>query len=151
MGMPDPTHLVVDCSVMARWVLPGEDHSGQALEIMRDMQVGSVALWAPDLLPSEIGGAMLRAVRRGRIAEADARSSARALLAVPVKLHPSGGLVLRAFEIAAAENQRIYDCFFVALSEYLGVEFWTGDERLYNALNLRFPFVRFVADYPTAR
>jgi len=133
---------------MARWILPGEEHSDQALQIMRDRQAGTVELWAPDLLPSEIGGAMLRAVRRGRIAEADARSSARALLAVPVNIHPSSGLVLRAFEIAAAENQRIHDCFYVALAQYLGIEFWTGDERVCNALSPRFPFVRFVADYP---
>lgn len=134
--------------VMARWVLPGEEHSDHALAVMRDRQAGAIELVAPDLLPSEIGSAMLRAVRRDRIPAEDALASIRALLAVPVSLYPSGDLVLRSFEIAAAENQRIYDCFYVALAEFLGVDYWTGDERLCNALGRRFPFVRFVADYP---
>jgi hypothetical protein len=48
-------------------------------------------------------------------------------------------------------NQRIYDCFYVALAEREGVNFWTGDERLYNALATHLPFIRFIADYKPLR
>jgi hypothetical protein len=35
----------------------------------------------------------------------------------------------------------------VALAERDGVELWTGDERLYNALHAQYPSVRWIADY----
>jgi predicted nucleic acid-binding protein len=44
-------------------------------------------------------------------------------------------------------QQRAYDCLYVALAERDGIELWTGDERLYNALHAQHPFVRWIADY----
>jgi predicted nucleic acid-binding protein len=35
----------------------------------------------------------------------------------------------------------------VALAERDGSELWTGDERLYNALRVQHPCVRWIADY----
>jgi predicted nucleic acid-binding protein len=139
--------LVVDCSVLVKWELTSEDHSGKAMALFQDWQAGRVALHAPDLLPSEIGSAFLRAVRRGRLTVAQALQSVQGLLKFPFVLHASSPLVLRAFDIAHGQNQRIYDCFYVALAEREGTEFWTGDERLYNALRLQYPFVRFIANY----
>ena len=62
-------------------------------------------------------------------------------------MHDSRPLVDRAFEIAHQHDQRIYDCFYVALAEREGVTFWTSDQRIYHALSAHFPFVRLIADY----
>jgi hypothetical protein len=35
----------------------------------------------------------------------------------------------------------------VALAERDGLELWTGDERLYNALHAQYPSVRWITDY----
>jgi predicted nucleic acid-binding protein len=83
--------------------------------------------------------------------QTQARSSIQSLLGLPFVLHPSSPLVVRAFEIAQGQNQRIYDCFYVALAEREGVDFWTSDARLYNALNGQFPFVCFIAHYTRKR
>ena len=139
--------MVVDCSVLAKWELPGEDYTQEALEVYRDWEAEAITILSPDLLPSEIGSVFLRAVRRGRVAAAQAQVGMQRLLDLPYILQPSTPLVPRAFEIAHRHNQRIYDCFYVALAEREGVSFWTSDERLFNALNTHFPCVRFIAHY----
>jgi predicted nucleic acid-binding protein len=66
-------------------------------------------------------------------------------------LHDSGPLVDRAFETAHGNDQRIYDCFYVALAEREGVNFWTSDLRIYNALSRHFPFIHLIANYVPLR
>ncbi len=60
-------------------------------------------------------------------------------------------LVSRAFEIAVPSHQHAYDCIYVAVAEAKKLEFWTGDERLYNALHSTFPFIRRIAHYQRKR
>src|SRR5687767_1273778 len=132
MAVPQAvTALVIDCSVLAKWELADEDYRPEALELFRDWQASAVLLHAPDLLPSEIGSTFLSALRRNRLTKAEARASIQGLLSFTYVLHESTPLVTRAFEIAYQHNQRIYDCFYVALAEREGVDFWTSDERLF--------------------
>jgi predicted nucleic acid-binding protein len=137
--------------VLVKWELPAEEYTAQAMEMLADWQSGTIAFRCPDLLPSEIGSTILRAVRRNRITEEEARVSIQNLLNVDYGLQPSVPLVHRAFEIARQHNQRIYDCFYVALAEREDIEFWTSDQRLFNALGAHFPFVRLLADYVPRR
>jgi predicted nucleic acid-binding protein len=143
--------VVVDCSVIAKWELPAEDHTPEAMELLQDWEASAVSLRCPDLLPSEIGSTFLRAVRRNRITEDEATASIENLLNVDYDLQSSAPLVHRAFEIALQLNQRIYDCFYIALAEREAIEFWTGDRRLFNAMNAHFPFIRFIAAYVPLR
>jgi predicted nucleic acid-binding protein len=143
--------LVIDCSVVVKWELPGEDYANEALELFYDWKAGAVALCSPGLLPSEIGSVFLRAWRCGRMTQAQAQSSIQSLLGLPFVLQPSSPLVVRAFEIAQRHNQRIYECFYVTLAEREGVDLWTSDERLYNALHIHFPFINFIAHYSRKR
>ena len=101
----------------------------------------------PDHFPSEVISAFLRACRRDRITADEARKAIRDLLALPFILRDVTALADRAFAIAYQHQQRAYDCFYVALAERDGIELWTGDERLYNALHAQHAFVRWIADY----
>jgi predicted nucleic acid-binding protein len=143
--------LVVDCSVVVKWELPAEEYTSEAMELFQDWQAGAVVVHSPDLLPSEIGSVFLRALRRDRVTDEEARASIQNLLSLDYILHDSRPLVPSAFEIAHRHNQRIYDCFYVALAERDGISFWTSDERLYNALHLDYPFVQFIAHYTPHR
>jgi len=139
--------VVTDCSVLIKWEMSDEEHTDAALEMLQDWQSGSLIVQAPDLLHSEIGSAFLRALRRGRVSETEALASIRGLLAFPFVIHPSSLLVEPAFEIARRLDQRIYDCFYVALAERESCEFWTGDERLFNALAHHHACLRFIGNY----
>jgi len=145
------TPLVVDANVLVKSELPGEAHAQEALELLLDWRAGALTIHAPDLLPSEIGSVFLRGLRRGRVTQQQALASLHTLLALPYQLHASTPLVLRSLEIADRYSQRIYDCFYVSLAEREGMELWTADERLRNALATHFPFIRFIADYKPLR
>jgi predicted nucleic acid-binding protein len=95
--------------------------------------------------------AFLRAHRRGRVSRLEAEDAVRDLLALPFVLFDGAPIVMRAFEIAQAHNQRSYNCIYIAATEREGLELWTGDQRLYNALQAHFAFVRWVGDYQRRR
>jgi len=115
------------------------------------MDAKAVDCIAPDILPAEIASAFLRAVRRGRLTFSEAIEAVRELVATPVRLYPSSALLERALQIAHTYQQGLFDCLYVALAEREGVELWTGDERLVNALSLHFPFIRFIGEYKPRR
>ena len=40
-----------------------------------------------------------------------------------------------------------YDSHYLALAEMLGLELWTADERLYNAVKDALPWVKWLGDF----
>jgi predicted nucleic acid-binding protein len=144
--------LIVDCSVVAKWYLPSELHASEARELMLDGERPAVQICAPDQLRPEILNTFLKAYRRNRVQLQEARDAVRQLLAYPFTLYRTTPRVIsRAFDIAVRANQHAYDCVYVALAEAKKLDFWTGDERLYNAVHAAFPFVRRIADYQRTR
>ncbi len=139
--------LVVDCSVVVKWKLTAEDYASEAEELLLDWQNQSLELCAPNLLQSEVMSAFLRAHRRGRMSESEAMDAIRDLLELPFLLFDVAPIVVTAFEIAQQYSQRSYDCIYVALARREGMELWTGDRRLYNALSPHVTFVRWIGDY----
>jgi predicted nucleic acid-binding protein len=144
----NPTaRLVADCSVVVKWRFTDEPFCAEANDLLLDWQAGAIEIVAPDLLPAEVMSAFLRAARRSRVTEAEAQGAIRDLLALPFDFQATLPLAATAFEIALRFNQRAYDCYYVALAERAGLEFWTGDERLYNALHHHYPLIRWIGDY----
>ena len=139
--------LTVDCSVVVKWKITAEDDYSKADALLLDWQQQAVELCAPNLLQSEVMSAFLRAHRRGRVDEREAREAIRDLLALPFVLFDVAPVVNRAFDIAQQYNQRSYDCIYVALAEGEDMELWTGDRRLYNALHDHLAFIQWIGDY----
>ncbi len=139
--------LTVDCSVVVKWKITAEDDAAKADALLLDWQQQAVELCAPNLLQSEVMSAFLRAHRRGRVDEREAREAIRDLLALPFVLFDVAPVVNRAFDIAQQYNQRSYDCIYVALAEGEDMELWTGDRRLYNALHDHLAFIQWIGDY----
>ncbi len=143
--------LTVDCSIVVKWKITAEDHADAAEELLLDWQQQAVELCAPTLLQAEIMSAFLRAHRRGRVSAEEAKEAIGDLLTLPFRLLDIASVATRAFEIAQQHNERSYDCIYVALAEREGLELWTGDQRLYNALHTHCGFVRWIADYQRKR
>jgi predicted nucleic acid-binding protein len=148
---PAVENLVVDCGVALKWELSGEADSDRALEMLLDWRSGAIRVHSVDLLASEIGSAFLKVVRQRRATAAEAEASIDNLLGLLYQLHASRPLVSRSFQIALRHEQRVYDCFYVALAEREGFPFWTSDARLYNALHGYFPFIRLLTNYIPCR
>ncbi len=144
--------LLLDSGVTVMWHIATEQSSLQAREVLLDGQSATVTFACSDQLPIEITSAFLKAMRRGRISRERARQAISEILAIPFTVfRATERILLRAFEIAEVGNQRLYDCVPVAMAERHSAEFWTADERLYNALHGTFPFVRWIAHYQQKR
>jgi predicted nucleic acid-binding protein len=144
--------LLLDSGVTVKWHIPTEEYASEARELMLDGFDGVISFACSDQLPVEITSAFLKAMRRGRISRENARRAIPEILAVRFTMfRATERILLRALELAQTWNQKLYDCVPVAMAERYHIEFWTADERLYNALHTQFQFVRWIAHYQRRR
>ncbi len=143
---------VVDCSVALKWKFANEPYHTEAIELLLDIRSGLVEPIAPVIFAAELGSALLRATRQGRINYDEALQVMNDIWDIGVVLLPvTLDLLARAYEIAFRYQQGFFDCLYVALAEARGTEFWTGDQRLFNALHNAFPFIHWIGDYKPKR
>jgi predicted nucleic acid-binding protein len=149
---PQRQRLAVDCSLGVKWKIPTEPYAVEAREVYLDWQHGAIEVCAPVIIQAELTSAFLRAFRKGRVTEAEATDAIRELLALPFGFYQATAVIgLRAFALARQHNQGAFDCIYLTIAEQEGIELWTGDLRLYNALHGQYPFVRWVVDYVRKR
>jgi predicted nucleic acid-binding protein len=100
-------------------------------------------LIAPSLLHYEVTNVIWRSQRAGEITLAEAQSGLEAALSLPIAIVDDDELHLEAFAIARRFNlPASYDAHYLALAEREGVEFWTTDRRLLNAVQHEYPWAR---------
>lgn len=138
---------VLDASVALKWVLREPD-SPRALRLRDDARAAVHQFLAPDTFPVEIGHALVRAERRGRVSRADGWPWWQLVMAEAPALVPYFPLMPRAYAIASAGGGGVYDCMYVALAEREACELITADDRLIRALQPRFSFIRSLASLP---
>lgn len=120
--------LVIDSSIAVKWYLPEEGSDRAALLL----ESGS-ALFAPDLLISEVGNVLWK--RRRDMPAEELRVIAGTLTsACPITLRSSGALLEGALSIALAFDRTVYDSLYLALAVSEDCRLVTADERLINAL-----------------
>lgn len=144
--MPD---VVVDASVAAKWQLKDEAHVAEAERLLRTIESGAVRLVVPDFWRYEVAGLYTKAVANGRMGDVDALEALSDVLRIPaVRLplpHP-----MDAFRAARRFNRSLIDCFYLAIAEERGCDFWSDDRKLCRALSPTYPFVRWIGDYAAA-
>jgi predicted nucleic acid-binding protein len=130
--------IVIDSSVVAKWVLPESD-SAQAQLLVADASARGDRLVVLDLVFSEVGNAIWKRHRQGAITADEARDCWNDMLSSPVHVEATIPLMTRALEIAMSYDRAVYDALFVALSESLAAEGITADEPLFHVVNADFP------------
>jgi predicted nucleic acid-binding protein len=98
-----------------------------------------ITFLVPDLFWVELGNALWKLVRKGRIASSQAVSALSAVRNLEIPTVPGLELVPQALQIAIRHDRTVYDCLYVALATTTANEFVTADERLANALAAYFP------------
>jgi predicted nucleic acid-binding protein len=107
-----------------------------------------VEVIAPALLRYEVTSALWRKVVRGAMSLSDARRALEVALSPGIKFLNPPELSLHAFDLAARlDRPTAYEAHYLALAELMQGEFWTADERLYNAVRKDFPNIRWLGDY----
>jgi predicted nucleic acid-binding protein len=135
------TTCVVDASVAAKWLLPaaGEGLLGQANDLLVRHVRRELQLIAPDLIESEVGNVLWKAVRRNRMSREGAENALAHFAALAIQTLPTSDLLGQALQIAVAGDRSFYDSLYVALALATKTDLLTADERLVNALGSRFP------------
>jgi predicted nucleic acid-binding protein len=139
--------VVVDANILIAFSLADEPLHGQAGQILSSWAAARTTLAAPRLFRSEVTAVVRKAVYQRRMSyEQGSRMLAR-LLIYAIEFHEDDVLLISAYELAELFHRpRAYDTQYLALAQRLACEFWTVDERLFNAVKDRFPLIRWLGD-----
>jgi predicted nucleic acid-binding protein len=67
---------------------------------------------------------------------------------IPIHTYFDVALLRRAYELATQFNRpTAYDSQYLAVAERLNCEFWTADQRLFNAAHEQLPWVKWVGNF----
>jgi predicted nucleic acid-binding protein len=130
--------LVVDSSVVAKWVLLEADSADAQLLLAETATHGGL-LVVLDLALVEVANAIWKRQLRKLVSTDEARRLLDVLLRLPVQIEPAGALLPQALDIACRHGRAVYDALFVALAEKKGLQGVTADEPLYNIVHSEFP------------
>ena len=138
--------LVLDASIAVKWLNPHEPLADKANLIRDDYEQGQVSLLVPTFWEYEVANGLNKAVARGHLSEEEGREAIALLLALPAQKEPLPA-PQESYALARRYHRSVYDSWYLYLAETTGCEFWTADQKLYNALKDIFSWVRWLADY----
>jgi len=120
--------VVLDASVVVKWVLRDEVGAAEALEWRERHRSGMDRVAVPEMLFYEVANAI---VWSGRIEPALIEECWVGLLAVGLAVYVLRGKpMLRAIELARVAQTSVYDACYVALAETLECDLVTADAKL---------------------
>lgn len=131
---------ILDSSVAFKCLIP-EMESANAIRLLEDYRNGIHELLAPDILPIEVGHALTRGERQGRVSATNGYTLWSGFLADCPQLVPSIPLMPQAYALSSQMRVGIYDCLYVALAEQEQCELVTADSRLVNTFQGRIAIV----------
>jgi predicted nucleic acid-binding protein len=139
--------VVVDASLVAKWGL-FEEYTEEALALYEDWESAGVRRLAPTLLVSELANTLYKRVRRNEIPEERAREILAALLGLGLVLLDDAELADTAMALAQEfQLTTAYDAFYLSSAELAHCELWTADQRFFNSVSVRLPWVRWIGHY----
>jgi predicted nucleic acid-binding protein len=144
MNVTSSSLVVVDASFLIKlWVQ--EEFSERAREIRVTWGRSRVARYAPALVDYEIVSTLNQKQLRGSLTADEADAVLELALEEPLNIIRTQDAHRDALRLARRHGLRsTYDAHYLALADDLDCEFWTADERLYNAVRERFPFIRWL-------
>jgi predicted nucleic acid-binding protein len=94
----------------------------------------------------EVSNGLYRYSRAGQITQDEAEQLLERALNLGIRFYGDADLHRQALDIAIRHNlPATYDAHYLALAERLGIEFWTADQRLFNAVRSSLSWVNLVS------
>lgn len=129
-GSRERFRVVLDASVVAKWIIPGEPWESESALLKDKISERLVEAHAPALLLYEVASVVSRAVRGGALSEKDA-SEALALLEYLLKVHPARWQDLpEIVKMSLRTGLTVYDAAYLHLSARIGAVLVTANEEL---------------------
>lgn len=141
--MPPSSKVCVDTNLIVRLVLDPDDEV--VWNLWNEWERAGWQVIAPSLLRYELSNSLHRFGHQHSLGLTTIREFLDVALSFAIEYHDDFAIHAEAIEIARRFNRPAsYDAHFLALAERLGVEFYTGDQRLWNAVRHQLPWVRLV-------
>lgn len=132
-SLPQDGAVVLDTSVVIKWVRQGEVLAGRALALRDAYLDGQIVIVVPSLLVYEFANVLHF---KGDLTAEQVQEGVGSLFDMGLEWAlPSREVMGRAVEIAGAHQTTVYDATFVALAESLSAMLITADERLVHQLD----------------
>ena len=141
-----PPELVIDASVVVKWLVPETDDKF-ALRLQDQFRDGELKLLAPPLLLLEVGNALWKRVRRGELSSEAAELCFDQLIIDAPELLEKTEVTISALHLALAHKRPIYDCLYLALALDRRCDLITADERFFAAMSPAYSCVRWLRDF----
>lgn len=126
-----------------------ETYTAQAEALLRWIQAEEISIAAPNLIRYESVSVLRKLAHRGTITPQNGKELLKNILERPIYLVMEGDLLMRAYQIAGEFGMpSAYDAQYLAVAEHLNCAFWTGDRRLFNTVQPRLTWVKYIGDYP---
>jgi predicted nucleic acid-binding protein len=145
------SEICVDANLVIKIAL-SEKFSTETEQLFDECSQKNITIIAPPLIENETDSVIRRYVYIKTITEQEGNLAYTTIESLPVEIviepRIRRSVRLRARELAKLFNQvRVYDSTYAALAELRGCDFWTGDEKFFNSLQGKLPFVHFIRDY----
>ncbi|MCX6024424.1 MAG: type II toxin-antitoxin system VapC family toxin [Chloroflexi bacterium] len=147
--MAERPQLVVDATIGVASVLrvPDEPFTDLSRQVFRDFGNGRIHLVAPHHFYAEVGHALLSALRRRRISEADAEYGLEVLYTSGIETIRHTGVLRGGWTLANRYRCSFYDAGYLALAVMTDSQFVHADKHLSDRLNGLFPNEMWIEDY----
>jgi predicted nucleic acid-binding protein len=140
----------VDANVVV-WSLVPSPLSAQADQFFEDATVRQLTLVAPALLSFEVSSVLRRLVYLRALTPDEGEEAFAIFQRMPIRLSQRRAIVPLAWQLAKEFGRpRTYDAAYLAVAQLYGCELWTADEKLFNAVSRRLPWVRWLGDYASS-
>lgn len=122
--------IVIDASVVAKWLLYDEQGNVAADQIKADFISGAVSIVVTAFIFYEVNNLLRSAALSNRLNSTKAKKAYEGFLDLNFKVYSSKELLKttleKAFELAISS----YDASYVVLAEYLQIPLYTADDKL---------------------
>jgi predicted nucleic acid-binding protein len=141
------SQVCIDATIVI-WSLVTFPLSNIAGALLRTWQETETTLIAPTLLAFEVTATLRRLVYLKEITPAEGDDVFARFLRLEIQLSSRQDIFPLAWELAKQFNRsRAYDTAYLALAQLNQCDFWTADEKLYNAVRAKLPWVKWIGDY----
>ena len=130
-GQDEKPKVVVDASVVAKWVIPGEPWDAQAERLKEKIVYGEVKAYAPTLLLYELASVILKATSMHILKFNDGVKAIEAIGQLGIDIQPpSWNDMVEILNITSTTGMTVYDSSYLHLSKRVGGKLITADKEL---------------------
>ena len=127
----DKPRVVIDASVAAKWIIPGEPWEAQARTLKEKIASMEIEAYAPPLLLYEVASVILKSVSTGILKLSDGIEALKAMGHLGLNIQTaSWNDLAEILPVAATTKLTVYDAAYLNLSKKMKAKLITADSKL---------------------